>query len=337
MYDAHYDLLTILYFRMKQGNKYQDIDKLIGDLKQIYRPDNINGGIVNLFFMSKEEMKDELDISEDEYLDVPKMFEDSINNLEIMMEQGVIPKQTDFLYSIEGCDYIKDEKELEELYEMGLRSILPVWNEKNIYGSGIRDDSGLTEEGKLFLKKAIDLGIMIDVSHANQKTFFDIMDLIEEEQKDGKEVFVLASHSNVKNFCNNSRNLTDEQLLRLKGVGGYIGLLVHGGFLTKENEQITMNERKPYFVKHLNYLLKDLGFPEDRIMVATDNMNYHPDPEYHNLEAFKIENVNKELRGYLKIDYSDNFINKIMADNMKNLFKNVRDFEKKLSSTKSYK
>lgn len=36
MYDAHYDLLTILYFRMKQGNKYQDIDKLIRDLKQIY-------------------------------------------------------------------------------------------------------------------------------------------------------------------------------------------------------------------------------------------------------------------------------------------------------------
>lgn len=328
MYDAHYDLLTIIYFQMKQDGKYRNINKLIKELKNIYRNDNIVGGIINLYFMSEEEMKDELDINKQELLDVTTMFEESITKLNYLKEMGIIPKNTDFLYSIEGCDYIKDEIELEKLSKLGLRSILPVWNNRNQYGSGIRDNSGLTEKGKTFLKKAIDLGIMIDVSHANKKTFFDIMDLVEQEQLLGKEVYVIASHSNARNLCDMKRNLTDEQLLRLKEVGGYIGLLLHGGFLTKNNEKITMGERKPYFLKHLDYITKNINFPEDKILISTDNMNFNPDPTYHNLEAFKIESVNNDLRRYLSKTYSEDFIDKIMKNNAKNLFNNVKEYNR---------
>ena len=63
---------------------------------------------------------------------------------------------TKVLFSIEGCDYINDIDELEELYKLGLRSILLVWNNPNKYGSGNRSDYGLTEEGREFIIKAID-------------------------------------------------------------------------------------------------------------------------------------------------------------------------------------
>lgn len=324
MYDAHYDLLTILYFRMKNFNQYQDINKLISDLKSIYHDNNIVGGIINLYFMSKKEMKDELDINESELCDTISMFNESINNLKFMIDQVIIPKNTDFLYSIEGCDYIKNEEELEQLYEAGVRAILPVWNEKNKYGSGNRSEEGLTTEGVKLLKKAIDLGIIIDISHANENTFFDIMNLIEEEQKLGKKPIIIASHSNVKSLCNIKRNLTDEQLIKLKQVGGYIGLLVHGNFLTLDNEKITIDKRKPYFIKHLKYITQKIGFSNDKIIIATDNMNYHPNPEYHNLESFKIESINIDLKKYLKLYFKDDFINMIMKENMENLFKRVR-------------
>ena len=327
MYDAHYDLLTILYFKMRNDNKNKDIEGLVSDLKKIYSSNNITGGIVNLFFMSFDEMRDELDISKEECLNVPLMFEESLKNLEVLKEEGIIPYNTDFLYSIEGCDYIKDAFELERLYNMGLSAILPVWNEENKYGSGNRGASGLTDDGVKFLKKAIELGIIIDVSHANERTFFDIMDLVCEEKSKGKEPFVIASHSNVRSLCDIERNLTDDELVRLKEVGGYIGVLVHGGFLTLDNEEISMDERKPYLIEHLNYLREVIGFDDDRIMIATDNMNYHPDSSYHGLEAFKIDNINEVLSSYLRKFYDDRFIDDLMRSNMKELFADVRNYK----------
>ena len=47
------------------------------------------------------------------------------------------------IYSIEGCDYIKDLEELENLYKLGLRNILLVWNNENKYGSGNKSDKGV--------------------------------------------------------------------------------------------------------------------------------------------------------------------------------------------------
>lgn len=123
-----------------------------------------------------------------------------------------VPSNIDVYYSIEGCDYVKIE-DLEELYEMGLRVILPVWNHQNQYGSGNRTEMGLTEKGKELIKKAVYLGISIDLSHANQETFHDIIILIDRLKKVNQEVLFFASHSNARTLCNRMRNLTDEQLL----------------------------------------------------------------------------------------------------------------------------
>ena len=129
MYDMHFDLLTIIYCIF---NKKINLD--IDYIKKIYK-DNVIGGIVNLYFMSKQEMQEQLNIA---FFDVSKMFEESVKYLEILKQNDIIPKDINFIYSIEGCDYLKDSLELEYLYKLGLRSILPVWNEENKFGSGIR-------------------------------------------------------------------------------------------------------------------------------------------------------------------------------------------------------
>lgn len=322
MYDMHYDLLTILYFNFKDGNALSNRKKVIEDCSKIYN-NNILGGLVNLYFMSEKEMKDELEIEKEELYDVVKMFKKSIEYLNSFKESNIIPMDIKFLYSVEGCDYLKSEEELEELYELGLRSILPVWNENNKFGSGNRSDFGLTNVGVNLIKKAIDLGIIIDVSHANPKTFDDIIEVIKEEKENGKNPIVIASHSNVRTLCDVKRNLTDEQLIKLKEVDGYIGLFVNGNFLSLDNEQIDYPQRQDNFVKHLNYVMDVIGFSEDRILLSSDDMNFNPDSSYHNLEAFNLFTISDDIRTKLRENFTEDFIDKVMIFNAEDIIAKI--------------
>lgn len=324
MYDMHYDLLTIIYYNMKKNNNMANPERIITDCQKIYSNGNIIGGIINLYFMSKEEMKEELDINENELVDVKAMFQKSLSNLELLKQAGVIPLNADFVYSIEGCDYFKDENDLDVLYSMGLRSILPVWNEKNKFGSGNRSKEGLTDLGVRLIKKAIDLNMIIDVSHANEKTFYDILDVIEVEQKLGKKVNLIASHSNVRALCDRERNLTDQQLKRLKDLNGYIGLFTNGNFLSKDNEEIPYEQRQSNYLKHLDHIINNIGFSTDKILVSTDDMNFNPDQSYHNLEAFSIETIGTKLHELIEKNYNKEIADNILVNNAQELFKNVK-------------
>ena len=276
MYDMHYDLLTILYFNFLEKNKFANQIKCIENIKGMYSSNNIKGGIINLYFMSEEEMKNELDIDKENLYDVLTMFKESIHILQYLKYKNIIPNDTDFLYSIEGCDYIKNLEELEELYNLGLRAILPVWNNENKYGSGFKTDKGLTLKGKDLVKKAIDLGIIIDLSHANPNTFDGIIDVISSEQQKGKNPIVIASNSNCRSLCDRKRNLTDEQLIKLKNVGGIIGLLSNSKFISTDFVENTYQERQKWLLKHIKHVL-NLGFPMDKIILSTDDMYFSPD------------------------------------------------------------
>ncbi|MBR3161537.1 MAG: membrane dipeptidase [Bacilli bacterium] len=321
MYDMHYDLLTILYYNYKLNNKYSNIHKLINDCKNIYN-NNIIGGIINLFFMSPNEMYDEIGITLEELLDLEGMFKKSVGYLNYLKDIGVISKKIDFIYSIEGCDYLEDVNELDNLYKMGLRSVLPVWNNKNRYASGIRSDSGITEEGIKLIEKAVSLGIIIDISHANKRSFFDILNILSNYSKD--DYTLIASHSNVRSICDRERNLDDYQLFELKNMDGYIGLFTNSNFLSLNNKNMSYKERQLTYLKHLDYVIEKIGFSRDRIIVSTDDMNFHPDDIYHQKETFPIENVSKDLYTLISEKYDEDLARMIMYSNPKKIISKVK-------------
>lgn len=310
MYDMHYDLLTILYLNKKK------------DLKKIYRKDNIIGGIINLYFMTKKEMKDELDINIYEMKNIKNMFKKSIENLNKLKKENIIPLNTNFIYSIEGCDYIKNIKQLEELYNLGLRSIILTWNHKNKYGSGYRTNKGLTYKEKKLIKKAIELNIIIDVSHANCKTFNNILDVYK-KNKNEKSI-IIASHSNVKSLCNNKRNLTDKQLLKLKDIGGYIGLFTNSKFLSNEYQKLNYELRKQELLKHLDYIINTIKFDTNKILISTDDMDFHPDKQYHDRKMFQLSNAYKELDDLISNKFGKAIANKILIENPKYIINQVK-------------
>lgn len=325
MYDFHYDLLTKIY-----------IDYLNHDLSDItffcyqnYNKNNILGLIANLCFMSDEEMKEEY--HEDYYKDgnLINMFEISTK-----IARKIVPG-IDMIFSIEGCDKLENIADLDKLYDLGLRAIVPVWNEKNQFGSGVRSEEGLTKSGKELIKKAIDLGIAIDLSHANKKTFNDIIDLVKEEQQEEKETIVYASHSNCSSICNRIRNLTDKQIAKLRDINAYIGLFSNTRFIDLDHSKI--NNTPDNYVKHIKQVEKIYG-NTDYIVLSTDDMKWceKADPIYGQIQLFPYHKLQEEMRCLLSKYYSNNDVEKIMYKNGQKVFTKIKqqelnkNYEKKL-------
>lgn len=299
MLDTHYDLLTILYYcYLKKDFSY--IDKIKEDFK------DIDGVIANLYFMEKERMIEELGVED---IDVYEMFKISTNLAKEYFKDKKI------IFSIEGCDYIKDEDELEDLNKLGLKNILLVWNNENKYGSGNKSNKGLTDLGKNFIKKAVSLGISIDLSHMNKNTFWDTIKLLEELKSKGQEIKVLASHSNSYELCKNKRNLDDRQILAIKKLNGIIGLVSYGPFIEKDEKDLENN-----YLKHIKHIEKLIGI--DNIAIATDNMDFAK--ELFNVDEdislYSHSNIKGRLTRLLSKYYNKDEIEKIMYKNIEKLF-----------------
>ena len=299
MIDLHHDLLSILYYSYLR-NDYSYVSKWISN----FREDNVSGLLANLYFMNKEEMKKEMG---DVPIDVLEMFRISTS-----LFHKYLPHEK-VIFSIEGCDYIKDEEELEKLYELGLRNILLVWNNPNKYGSGNRGDYGLTKEGRSFLIKAIDLGISLDLSHMNQKTFFDTIDLILEQKSLGKRVKVIASHSNCFEICHHMRNLTDDELKALKSVDGSLGIVSYGLFTRDEG---SLEDLKDVYLSHIERAVSILGV--DHVCVSSDDMTFTKalfEEDFGEM-VFDYSTIQKDLRELLLRKFTEEEVDKILYKNI---------------------
>ena len=308
MFDAHYDLLSIAYVCYLK-NDYSYLEERI----KSYRNDNVQGVIANLYFMSEEEMKEELH---------PKYYQKEVSVVEMFRISTEIIKSylpnTDLIFSIEGCDFL-ETSDLDELYSLGLRIILPVWNNKNKYASGNRSNQGLTEEGKCLLEKAIELGISIDLSHANKKSFDDITSYLMEKKAAGEDFFVMASHSNARSKCTRERNLEDDQLLAIKELNGLVGVFSNRNFIVPESlkEKVNQQEKEQYYLEHINHIVDLIGI--DYVVLATDDMDFckEADAEYGEVQIYSYDNIAKNVQSTLEQRYSIEDAYQIMYGNMK--------------------
>lgn len=304
MVDTHYDLLSICYACYLK-NDYTEIEKIAkkikvdGDIKSIF---------ANLYFMSKEEMKEELHpFYYNKNISILEMFKISKNILE-----NYLP-DIDFIYSIEGCDYLNIE-DLEYLYNEGLKSIILVWNNENKYASGNRTDKGLTLDGINFINKAIELGIGIDLSHANLNTFYGLIEVIKENKQNGKDVICYASHSNSKELCDRNRNLNYDQLKKIKEIDGLVGVFSNRNFITL-NKFLTKQEQQLEYLKHIIYISNIIGV--DNVMISTDDMSFcgHLDYEYYELPIFDYSNISSETKELLLKYFNEEDTKKILYEN----------------------
>jgi membrane dipeptidase len=143
-------------------------------------------------------------------------------------------------------------------YAMGLRSVGPVWSRANDFGEGVPylfphspdTGPGLTDRGKALVRACNDMGIVVDVSHLNEKGFWDIAAL--------STAPLVATHSNAHALTPTPRNLTDRQLDAIRDSGGIVGVNFSVGFLREDggDSADTPMER---IVAHFRYLSDRMG------------------------------------------------------------------------------
>ena len=125
------------------------------------------------------------------------------------------------LLSIEGAEQISD---IDEAYGQGVRIVHMTWNHDNaLCGAAMDSGAGLTQEGKSFVLRAQQLGIMLDMSHVSECGFWDTLSISTRP--------VIAGHSNTKAVCGVPRNLTDAQFISLVKQGGGAGINLYPEFL----------------------------------------------------------------------------------------------------------
>ena len=160
---------------------------------------------------------------------------------------------------IEGAEMISaDCHEIEMLYQRGIRSLGPLWSRPNLFGEGVPlqfpgspdQGDGLSDAGKRLVRTCNHYGIMLDLSHLNEKGFWDIAKLSDKP--------LVATHSNVHRLCPSPRNLTDRQLDAIAESGGIVGLCFATGYLRTDGEK-NPDTSLALLVKHCDALIETLG------------------------------------------------------------------------------
>jgi len=137
-------------------------------------------------------------------------------------------KRAAFIGMENGYPVGKDISLLKEYYDRGVRYLTLCHSADNdICDSSTErvhtEDEGLSEFGEKVVAECNRLGMMVDVSHSSERSFFDVL------EHSGAPV--IASHSNVRSLCDHPRNLSDAQLKALAEKGGVIQLSLVSGFV----------------------------------------------------------------------------------------------------------
>ena len=128
------------------------------------------------------------------------------------------------MLTIEGpAGFGFDPSLLEMLHTVGFRISTLGWNERNELIGSHSTGGGLTDRGREYVRECQRLGILVDVSHCSDEGFWNILDMTDAP--------VIASHSNSRAVCPESRNLTDDMFRSICSTGGVAGLNVYSEFL----------------------------------------------------------------------------------------------------------
>jgi membrane dipeptidase len=174
----------------------------------------------------------------------PLMQARSSNDIYLAQEQSKIAA----LLSIEGAEAIGDKAEnLRAWADNGLVLLGLVWNRKNAFCDAAQAKEkpfgGLSREGEALIALAAEFGVLIDVSHASDDAFWDVMRLTTRP--------VIASHSSSRSVFTHPRNLDDEQIRAIRATGGAIGVNFHSSFLSAK-KTVTIDN----VVEHILHMME---------------------------------------------------------------------------------
>jgi membrane dipeptidase len=231
--DTHNDILMkaldqgIMFDQDLTGKAHSDLDrwKKGGLDVQIFSVFS-DGGIKNPYLIANMQMN----ILDSVVARNPNKIVKVFNKNEIL--QTVKENKIAAMFGVEGGHMIENDlNKLQAFYNRGARYLTLTHNVAPSWATSAADETtktnltqkGLTDFGTKVIKKMNDLGMMIDVSHSGDQTFWDVIKISNKP--------IIASHSSVYSLVNNRRNLKDDQIKAIAKNGGVIMVNFHPGFI----------------------------------------------------------------------------------------------------------
>ncbi len=265
-------------------------------------------------------------------------------DIDRILKQGKIAA----LIGVEGGNMIEESLDnLEALCKRGARYLTLTWNYNLPWASAAAIESttkgdegkGLSAFGKTLIKRMNSLGMMVDLSHVGENTFYDVLSVTTKP--------VLVSHSNAYSLMPHYRNLKDAQLEALRKNGGVVGVNFYSGFLdpnfaarskrlykqhfgdkgnyslsaTRQYERLPLVLRRKadaplsLLLDHIDYLVKKVGI--DHVAIGSDFDGIESPPQgLEDVSKFPVLTEALLKRGYSKQDVA-----KIMGLNFLRILK----------------
>ena len=160
---------------------------------------------------------------------------------------------------------------------------------------GCNTHDGISRFGEQVIREMNRLGLMVDLSHAGEKSFYDALDI--------SQTPIVCSHSSCRALCDHPRNLTDDQMRRLAAKGGVMQVTLYNGFLVKDGEATILDA-----ITHLEHAIHVMGI--DHVGLGTD---FDGDGGIRGLrDSSELINFTRQL---LARRYSERDIQKIWGGN----------------------
>ena len=271
------------------------------------------------------------------------------------LHQAVRRKKLGAMIGVEGGHMIEDNLNyLDQLFERGARYLTLTWNNSTSWATSAKDETenkipglkkGLNDFGKQVVKHMNQLGMLVDLSHVGEQTFWDAINTTTKP--------VIVSHSCVYNICPHRRNLKDEQIKAIGKNGGVIHLNFYSGFLDSTYERrkaVFLNshksetdsliakkipgyERDEYMSKkypkevsslrspisllldHLDYIVRMIGI--DHVGLGSDFDGIESPPQ----QLDGVQDMPLITKALLERGYNKKDIRKILGGNFVRLFK----------------
>ena len=262
------------------------------------------------------------------------------------------------MIGVEGGHVIGDDiTKVKYFYDRGMRYLGLTWNNSNSIASSAKDEFenisvlkkvGLTDFGREVIRECNRLGVMIDISHAGENTFWDVIDLTSKP--------IIASHSSVYALCPHYRNLKDEQITAIGENGGVVFVNFYPGYIdstfldkaqlihmkyelerqvlaekydTTSNaywyaESKLLKHEKSRIVPSINDVIKHIKYISD--LVGVEHVGIGSDYDGVDIMPTGLEDVTKLpflTKKLLDNGFTIRQVRKILGGNFKRIFKEV--------------
>ena len=266
------------------------------------------------------------------------------NEFDVALKNGKLAA----MIGLEGGHSIENSTaNLLHFYQRGVRYLGVTWNNSTAWATSARDEAtkdlkrkGLSEHGMRIVRLMDSLGMLIDVSHCGEQTFWDILSTTKQP--------IIASHSSVYKICPHFRNLKDEQIRAVAKSGGVMMINFYPSFIDSNFErnrkrlgdkgkantaanypsstkkhistQVTLAKILPSVrtvADHIDYVRTLVGI--DYVGMGADYDGIDTAPKELE-DVSKISNLTKEL---LRRGYSESDVKKVLGGNFLRVFKQV--------------